>query len=44
MGIVLNWQEHVEVLSPEAFRKQIIAVIGKMGDSMGRGNKDFNSL
>jgi predicted DNA-binding transcriptional regulator YafY len=36
MGIVLNWQEHVEVLSPEVFRKQIIEVIGKMGEQYGK--------
>jgi len=37
MGAVLNRQEHVEVLSPKAFRKQIIAVIGKMGEQYGEG-------
>jgi len=36
MGAVLNRQEHVEVLSPKAFRKQIIAVIGKMGEQYGK--------
>lgn len=37
MGIVLNWQEHVEVLSPKGFRKQIISVIGKMGEQYEEG-------
>jgi len=30
IGIILNWQEHVEVMSPQWFREQIRETIGKM--------------
>jgi predicted DNA-binding transcriptional regulator YafY len=32
IGIVLGWQEHVEVVSPWWFRRQIRETIGKMGE------------
>jgi len=32
IGLVLSWQEHVEVLSPEDFRRRVREIIGKMGE------------
>ncbi len=32
IGLVLSWQEHVEVVRPEWLRKQISETIGKMGE------------